>query len=88
MIFRIETCGFLKVEIFFFSINLLSKEFVLNLILITIFLVWKILRKCFGKSCMDRANGETVNKEYYLGLMRHLRESVRLKRSDLWQENS
>lgn len=32
--------------------------------------------------------GQTVNKEYYLSVMRRLREAVRLKRSDLWRDNS
>lgn len=30
----------------------------------------------------------TVNKEYYLGVMRHLREAIRQKRPDLWTKNS
>lgn len=32
--------------------------------------------------------GQTVNKDYYLGVMRRLREAVRLKRKDLWRSNS
>lgn len=32
--------------------------------------------------------GQTVNKEYYLSLMRRLRESIRLKRPELWADNS
>ena len=32
--------------------------------------------------------GETVNKEYYLSVMRRLREQIRRKRPDLWKENS
>lgn len=32
--------------------------------------------------------GQTVNKEYYLGVMRRLREGIRKKRPDLWQQNS
>lgn len=32
--------------------------------------------------------GQTVNKEYYLGVMRRLRESIRKKRPDLWKDNS
>lgn len=32
--------------------------------------------------------GQTVNKEYYLGVMRRLRESIRKKRPELWQNNS
>lgn len=32
--------------------------------------------------------GQTVNKEYYLSLMRNLRESIRLKRPELWANNS
>lgn len=32
--------------------------------------------------------GQTVNKEYYLGVMRRLRENVRRKRPDLWRNNS
>ena len=32
--------------------------------------------------------GETVNKEYYLGVMKRLRESIRRKRPDLWEHNS
>lgn len=32
--------------------------------------------------------GQTVNKEYYLSVMRRLREAIRKKRSDLWQNNS
>lgn len=31
---------------------------------------------------------QTVNKEYYLSVMRRLREAVRLKRPDLWKDNS
>lgn len=33
-------------------------------------------------------NGQTVNKEYYLAVMRRLRENVRRKRPDLWKDNS
>lgn len=32
--------------------------------------------------------GETINKEYYLQVQRRLREAVRRKRPDLWQNNS
>lgn len=32
--------------------------------------------------------GQTVNKEYYLGVMRRLREAIRRKRPELWAENS
>lgn len=32
--------------------------------------------------------GQTVNKEYYLGVMRRLRESIRRKRPELWKNNS
>ena len=32
--------------------------------------------------------GQTVNKEYYLGVMRYLREAIRKKRPDLWKNNS
>lgn len=32
--------------------------------------------------------GQTVNKEYYLGVMRRLREAIRQKRKDLWANNS
>lgn len=32
--------------------------------------------------------GKTVNKEYYLGVMRRLREAIRRKRPELWAENS
>lgn len=32
--------------------------------------------------------GQTVNKEYYLGVLRRLRENVRRKRPDLWADNS
>lgn len=32
--------------------------------------------------------GQTVNKEYYLEVMRRLREKIRLKRPDLWKNNS
>ena len=32
--------------------------------------------------------GQTVNKEYYLSVMRHLREAIRLKRPELWRNNS
>jgi len=32
--------------------------------------------------------GQTVNKEYYLGVMRRLREAVCQKRKDLWANNS
>jgi len=32
--------------------------------------------------------GQTVNKEYYLDVMRRLREAVRQKRKDLWANNS
>lgn len=31
---------------------------------------------------------QTVNKEYYLSVMRRLREAIRLKRPDLWKDNS
>lgn len=31
---------------------------------------------------------QTVNKEYYLGVMRRLREAIRRKRPELWAENS
>ena len=32
--------------------------------------------------------GQTANKEYYLGVMRRLREAIRQKRPDLWANNS
>lgn len=32
--------------------------------------------------------GQTINKQYYLGVMRRLRENVRRKRPDLWKNNS
>ena len=32
--------------------------------------------------------GQTVNKEYYLSVMRRLREAIRKKRPDLWKDNS
>ncbi|XP_011631491.1 histone-lysine N-methyltransferase SETMAR-like [Pogonomyrmex barbatus] len=32
--------------------------------------------------------GQIVNKEYYLSVMRHLREVIRFKRPDLWADNS
>lgn len=32
--------------------------------------------------------GRTVNKEYYLEVMRRLRESIRKKRPEMWKENS
>lgn len=32
--------------------------------------------------------GQTVNKEYYLNVMRHLREAIRQKRPDSWKTNS
>ena len=32
--------------------------------------------------------GQTVNKEYYLGVMRRLHEAIRQKRPDLWANNS
>jgi len=32
--------------------------------------------------------GQTVNKEYYLNVMRHLREAIRQKRPELWADNS
>lgn len=32
--------------------------------------------------------GQTVNKEYYLSVMRSLRNSIRQKRPDLWRDNS
>ena len=31
---------------------------------------------------------QTVNKEYYLSVMRRLREAIRKKRPDLWKDNS
>ncbi|UYV81186.1 hypothetical protein LAZ67_20000260 [Cordylochernes scorpioides] len=31
--------------------------------------------------------GRTINQEVYLGIMRHLREAVRLKRPERWQNN-
>ena len=31
--------------------------------------------------------GQTVNKEYYLGVMRRLREAIRQKKLDLWANN-
>lgn len=33
-------------------------------------------------------SGTTVNKEYYLAVMRRLREAIRKKKPDLWTENS
>lgn len=33
-------------------------------------------------------DGQTVNKEYYLSVMKRLREKIRRKRPDLWKENS
>ena len=32
--------------------------------------------------------GQTVNKKYYLSVMRRLREAIRKKRPDLWKDNS
>ena len=32
--------------------------------------------------------GQTVNKEYYLSVMRRLREAIRKKRKNLWEDNS
>lgn len=32
--------------------------------------------------------GQTVNKQYYLGVMRRLRENIRRKRPELWTNNS
>ena len=32
--------------------------------------------------------GQTVNEEYYLSVMRHLREVIRKKRPELWANNS
>ena len=32
--------------------------------------------------------GQTVNKEYYLAVLRRLRETIRRKRPDLWADNS
>jgi len=32
--------------------------------------------------------GQTVNKQYYLGVMKRLRESICRKRPELWQNNS
>lgn len=32
--------------------------------------------------------GQTVNKEYYLSVMRRLREAIRLKRPDLWKDKN
>ena len=32
--------------------------------------------------------GQTVNKEYYLSVMRRLREAIRKKRPELWANNS
>ena len=32
--------------------------------------------------------GQTVNKEYYLIVMRHLREAIRKNRPELWANNS
>ena len=32
--------------------------------------------------------GQTVNKEYYLSVMRRLREAIRLKRPESWADNS
>lgn len=32
--------------------------------------------------------GQTVNKDYYLGVMERLREAIRQKRPDLWRDNS
>ena len=31
---------------------------------------------------------QTVNKEYYVGVMRHLREAIHKKRPELWANNS
>ena len=32
--------------------------------------------------------GQTVNKEYYLTVLRRLRDAIRRKRPDLWKDNS
>jgi len=32
--------------------------------------------------------GQTVNKEYYLAVLKRLREKIRQKRSKLWKNNS
>ena len=34
------------------------------------------------------SDGQTVNKEYYLAVLRRLREAIHRKRPDLWADNS
>ena len=31
---------------------------------------------------------QTINKQYYLGVMRRLREAIRQKRPDLWESSN
>ena len=39
-------------------------------------------------SIREIAEGQTVNKEYYLAVLRRLRGAIRRKRLDLWTDNS
>ena len=39
-------------------------------------------------SCEFLPTGQTVNKEYYLSVMRRLREAMRKKRPELWKDNT
>ena len=39
----------------------------------------------FIKNTLGEENGHTVNKEYYLSIMKRLREQIRRKRADLWK---
>ena len=42
--------------------------------------------RCVG--IREVAEGQTVNKEYYLAVLRRLRKAIRCKQQDLWADNS
>ena len=51
---------------------------------------WFVFDFCLFQKIHQRSNfqGWTVNKEYYLQVMRNLREAIRQKRPDLWKNKN
>ena len=44
--------------------------------------------KKWNKESVSKFQGGTVNKEYYVQVMRNLREAIRRKRPDLWKNKN
>ena len=71
---------------FFQWTRIKNKEFVSNFVSQMVFSVrnrWK----CYRRHTKFLQEGQTVNKEYYLSVMKRLRERISRKRADLWKES-